>query len=91
MNRLIWAAAVAALLSACSSTKLDNVPVEDKSGTSVTQAAVDPNAGTGVGSRNVTGVSTSEASSVAAMMATNRVVYFDYDSYVIKPEFQSVI
>jgi len=91
MNRLIWAAAIAALLSACSSTKLDNVPVEDKSGTSVTQAAVDPNAGTGVGSRNVTGVATGDAGSVAAMMATNRVVYFDYDSYAIRPEFQPVI
>lgn len=88
MNRLVWAAAVAVLLSACgSAVKLDNVPVEDRTGTSVTQAAVDPNAGTGVGSRNVTGVSTSEASSVAAMMATNRIVYFDYDSYAIKPEF----
>lgn len=92
MNRLVWAAAVATLLSACgSAVKLDNVPVEDRTGSTVTQAAVDPNAGTGVGSRNVTGVSTSEASSVAAMMATNRIVYFDYDSYAIRPEFQPVI
>lgn len=91
MNRLIWAAAVAVFLSACgSSVKLNDVPVEDKSGTSVSQGT-DPNAGTGVGQRAVTGVTLDNASATAAMMATNRVVYFDYDSFAIRPEFQPVI
>lgn len=91
MNRLIWAAALAVLLSACgSSVKLDNVPVEDKSGTSVSQN--DGKAGSdGVGQRAVTGVALDNANSTAAMMATNRTVYFDYDSFAIRPEFQSVI
>jgi len=88
MNRLIVAAAVAVLLSACGSTKLDKVPVEDKSGSAVTQnAAADPNA---AGQRAVTGVDLGNANA-SAMQMSNRVVYFDYDSYVIKPEYQSVI
>lgn len=91
MNRLIWAAAVAVFLSACSSAvKLDDVPVEDKAGTSVSQGT-DPNSGSAVGQRAVTGVSLDNASATAAMMATNRVVYFDYDSFAIRPEFQPVI
>lgn len=91
MNRVIWTAAVAVLLSACSSgVKLNDVPVEDKSGTSVSQTAADQN-GSGVGQRNVTGVALDNARATAAMMATNRLVYFDYDSFAIRPEFQSVI
>ena len=92
MNRLVWAAAVAVLLSACgSAVKLDNVPVEDKSGSSVSQTGTDPNAGSAVGQRAVTGVSLDNASATAAMMASNRVVYFDYDSFAIRQEFQPVI
>lgn len=91
MNRLIWAAAVAVFLSACgSAVKLDDVPVEDKTGTSVSKGT-DPNAGSAVGQRAVTGVSLDNASATAAMMATNRVVYFDYDSFMIRSEFQPVI
>ena len=86
MKKLVLVAAVALVLSACSSTKLDNVPVEDKSGTSVTQLG---GAGAGgVGERAVTPVAldVGKVPDVA-----NRVVYFDYDSYVIRPEFQNLI
>ena len=90
MNRLIWAAAMAVLLSACSSgVKLNDVPVEDKSGINVSQQ--DGKDGPGVGQRAVAGVALDNANSSAAMMATNRTVYFDYDSFAIRPEFQSVI
>ncbi len=86
MNRLIWAAAVAVLVSACgSAVKLDNVPVEDKSGSKV----VTPGGpGTGVAERDVTSV-TLDKNKVPD--AANRVVYFDYDSYAIRPEFQALI
>ena len=86
MKKLILAAAIVALLSACSSTKLDNVPVEDKAGTNVTQPG-GPGTG-GVGERVVTPVAldTSKVPDVA-----NRVVYFDYDSYTVRPEYQSLI
>jgi peptidoglycan-associated lipoprotein len=91
MNRLVWVAAFAVLLSACgSSVKLDEVPVEDKSGTSV--SVVDSKAGSsGVGQSAVTSVALDNAGSNAAMMAANRTVYFDYDSFVIRSEFQAVI
>lgn len=86
MNKLVLAVAIAAFLSACSSTKLDTVPVEDKTGTNVTQPG-GPGTG-GVGERAVTPVAldTSKVPDVA-----NRVVYFDYDSYTVRPEFQSLI
>lgn len=87
MNRLIWAAAVAVLLSACgSAVKLDNVPVEDKSGNNVNQPG-GPGTG-GAGERVVTPVALDKNK---VPDAANRVVYFDYDSYAIRPEFQALI
>lgn len=90
MKQLVLVAAVAVFLGACSSTKLDNVPVEDKSGTNSTQPG-GPGAGTGTGTageRIVTPVALdiSKVPDVA-----NRVVYFDYDSHAIRPEFQALI
>ncbi len=86
MNRLIVVVAVAAMLGACSSTKLDPVQVEDKSGTQV-----NPGGNTsGADSRAVKPVNLDNGN-MAAMQNANRVVYFDYDSYVIRPEFQAVI
>ncbi len=90
MNRLVWVAAISILLSACgSAVKLDKVPVEDKSGAAV--STQDPNAaGAGVGKGNVTTVDIGK-SDQDAMRNTSRIVYFDYDSFAIRPEFQSVI
>lgn len=89
MNRLMSAAVVAVFLSACgSAVKLDNVPVEDRSGSATTPTG--PAGGSGVGQRAVTGVELDNANS-QAMQASNRVIYFDYDSYAIRPEFQSLI
>lgn len=94
MNRMFRGAFAALALTltlvGCSSVPLDNVPVEDKSASSVTQ----PGAGTGgtaVESR-VAPVAADSASSTAAGPANvARIVYFDYDSYIIKPEFQALI
>ena len=86
MNRLIVAAAVAVIVSACSTTKLDTVPVEDKSGAPVNTGATTPAADT----RGVTPVNVDNGN-LAAMQSANRLVYFDYDSYAIRPEFQGVI
>ena len=84
MNRLILTAAVAVFLTACgSAVKLDNVPVEDKSGTGVTQAP----GSAATGERVVAPVDLGNKG-LDAMAVANRVVYFDYDSYAIRPEFQ---
>ncbi|MEO7105147.1 MAG: peptidoglycan-associated lipoprotein Pal [Rhodoferax sp.] len=87
IKQLVLAATVAVFLSACgSAVKLDNVPVEDKSGSNVTQPG---GPGTGnVGERAVTPV---ELDQNRVPDAANRVVYFDYDSYVIRPEFLALI
>jgi peptidoglycan-associated lipoprotein len=73
------------LLAACASgVKLDDVPVEDKTGTAVApmppaQSAVTP----------VNSVQTSSIDPGPAGVA--KVVFFDFDSFVIKPEAQPVI
>lgn len=93
MKRLIVSVVIPVLLAACgSSVKLDSVPVEDKSGSTVPQTRTDGRAdGSGVAQSGVTGVDTGKSNSDVAMQSTARVIYFDYDSFVIRPEFQSVI
>jgi peptidoglycan-associated lipoprotein len=89
MKYLVCTLAVASFLGACSSpVKLDNVPVEDKSGAAVTapQTKTD-NAATST----VKTVDIGKTDQDAAMRQANRIVYFDYDSFAIRPEFQSVI
>ena len=86
MKKLVLVASLAVLLGACTSTKLDNVPVEDKSGSNMTQPG-GPGTG-GVGERAVTPVALNQNK---VPDAANRVVYFDYDSYAIRPEFQALI
>ena len=93
MKRFMVAASLVALLSACGSTvKLDDVPVEDKSGSSVPVAPADGGAnGSAVGKSSVTPVDVSKPNQDLAIQSVSRTVYFDYDSFVIRPEFQSVI
>ena len=87
MKRMFPALAVAIALVGCSSVKLDDVPVEDKGA-----GAVQPGGpGTG-GQSSVAPVVTDGAVGERAGPANvARIIYFDYDSYVIKPDFQSLI
>ena len=93
MMKFLSTVALAALLGACgSAVKLDNVPVEDKSGASVGAVGSTPNVGaTGVDKGGVASLDLSKSGQDMGMQSTNRVVYFDYDSFAIRPEFQSVI
>ncbi|MEB0136157.1 peptidoglycan-associated lipoprotein Pal [Actimicrobium sp. CCC2.4] len=79
-------AASALLFSACSSTKLDEKPpVEDRSGSAAMAAPAD--------TRTVNPVnagSTDPLNDPQGVLA-KRSVYFDYDSYVVKAEFKSVL
>lgn len=89
MRRILLVAGVAALMAGCgSSVKLDNVPVEDKSGTPTSQSGVD---GQNAAKSAVTGVDLNKAGQDAINAAGPRVVYFDYDSFVVKPEYQAII
>ena len=93
MKKFILAMAIPAVLAACGSTvKLDPVPVEDKAGANVSQPVVDTKAsGAPVVQSGVTGVDAGKTNQDAVAQPTSRVVYFDYDSFVVRPEFQSVI
>ena len=92
-KRMFTACAVAAVLAGCASgVKLDDVPVEDRSGSAVPGPGSDAQvAGRGTQSA-VTPVETApRPSDTMGPASVGRIVYFDYDSYVIKPEFQNLI
>ena len=83
---------LSALLAACSSgVKLNDIPVEDKAGSAVTTAPAASNDGSGVGSRSVVPVNLDGANAALPGPNVARVIYFDYDSYTIRAEFQSAI
>ena len=85
---------LAGSLVACgSSVKLADVPVEDKSA-SARQAEADAAAAAAAAAarRGVTPVQIGASdASLAGPANTVKVIYFDFDSYVIKPEFQNAI
>lgn len=78
---------LASALVACgSSVKLDEAPVESRTGTSVGQG------NSGASSTPVAPVEIAGANSAAGgPVGVAKIIYFDYDSYVIKPEFQGAI
>lgn len=91
MKRFLLALGFVAILAGCgSAVKLDSVPVEDKSGTNISQNGAD-GLGSSVGKGGVSSVDLGKSAQDAAMNSVSRVVYFDYDSFAIKPEFQSII
>ena len=94
MKKPLCLLATLALLVACSSpVKLNEVPVEDKAGTQVAAAAAAAPAPAPPPARSA--VATVDARPLAAVPSgpagVALVIYFDYDSFVIKPEFQAVI
>ena len=93
MKRITSALVAAAFIAGCSSgVDLENVPLEDKAGTPLsTTDGNGANAGN-TGQSGVTGVDLSQSGRDAAgPVGVGRVLYFDYDSYSIKPSYQSVI
>jgi peptidoglycan-associated lipoprotein len=92
-QRVFLALALAAALAGCASgVKLDDVPVEDRSGNAVLPGGGAGGGGTGGAGTQVRPVQADEVPGTrAGPQNVARVVYFDYDSYVIKPEFQNAI
>lgn len=98
MKRFLLALSCAALLVGCgSSVKLDDVAVEDKAGTPVGALGAAGAGGAAAGSTGgmastaVAAVDLTKSGQNAAMQEGPRIIYFDYDSFVIRPEFQSMI
>jgi peptidoglycan-associated lipoprotein len=93
MKRFLLSLGVCALMAGCGSTvKLDEVPVEDKAATSLstTTNAQQGTAGS-VNKGGVASVDIGKSGPTGVAPTGPKIVYFDYDSYVIKPEFQSLI
>ncbi len=91
MRHLLLILGVTVLMAGCgSAVKLDSVPVEDKTGTSVsplvTEGVANPVVKNGVASVDI-----GSADQKSAIPAGSRIVYFDYDSVAIRAEFQSLI
>ncbi|MDQ0590959.1 peptidoglycan-associated lipoprotein Pal [Variovorax paradoxus] len=84
LKRTIYSLAIVALIAGCSSgTKLNDTPVTDRSGTAGGQQG---------GASAVAPVSIdSTAGTAQGPVGIERIVYFDYDSYTVKPEFQALI
>ena len=88
-------ALVAALaLAGCSSTKLDtDVPVESRS---TTPGAGSGASGSGANSgattqSQVTPIDLTKSTTTTGMGNLPRIVYFDFDSYVVKDEYRSTV
>jgi peptidoglycan-associated lipoprotein len=78
--------ASALLLAACSSTPLEKAPVTQASPVAPAPAAKPPAAST------VAPVTaTSSSRDIAGPAGTARIVYFDYDSSSIRPEFRALL
>ena len=92
-RRISFALAAAALVAGCSSgVDLANAPVEDRTGDALpTTGSNGANAGN-TGQSSVAGVDLSQsARDAAGPVGVGKVVHFDYDSYVIRADYQDMI
>jgi peptidoglycan-associated lipoprotein len=81
IKRSLWILALTAVLSACSSgVKLSDVPVEDKNASASDSAQ-----------SSVAAVVSGKAGTQGVAPAGVNVVYFDYDSFALKPEARAVL
>jgi len=95
MQHALIALAAAGLLAGCSSTKLDaEVPVESRNTAGLSGSG---SSGTGSGG-STAGTPQSQVAPVdltktdnVAFTSLPKVVYFDFDSYVVKDEFRNVV
>ena len=89
--RLICIAAAIVLSACASSVKLDEAPVESRTPSVATAPQANASANT-VASKPVESVEIAAGSQGATgPSGVARVIYFDYDSFTIKPEFQGAV
>jgi peptidoglycan-associated lipoprotein len=97
MKKQFWSLLVVSgvLVGCASGVKLDDVPVEDKSATSSASgqgvAVQGIGAGQGGAQTGVASVTASQASTGQGPVGIAHVVFFDYDSFVLRPEARPVI
>lgn len=90
--RLLSVLAAIVVMAGCSSTKLDEAPIVDKGTASAAQTTA-PVTSAQSGQNAVAPV---DASALDPLKDPNsplakRSVYFDFDSFVVKPEYQSLV
>ena len=88
-----WVAVAAALvLAGCASdVKLDEgAPVETRTPASVSDAASAAGSASGTSQSKVTSVDLNKANA-EALKNTPRVIYFDFDSYVVKDQYRNIV
>ena len=86
IKRSLWILALTAALAACSSgVKLSEVPVEDKNASAAANASAD------AAQSSVAAVVGGKAGTQGVAPAGVNVVYFDYDSFALKPEARAVL
>ncbi|MGL4808460.1 MAG: peptidoglycan-associated lipoprotein Pal [Giesbergeria sp.] len=94
LGTAVLALALGGLFAGCSSTKLDEAPVESRN---VPADGATTGAGSGAGGSGTTqsGVATVDlsksGSGAAGAALAQRVVYFDFDSFVVKDEYRPMI
>ncbi|MEO8309757.1 MAG: peptidoglycan-associated lipoprotein Pal [Caldimonas sp.] len=89
--RHLFTALAVASLAACSSVKLDDkAPVESRSGANVVPGSGAGAAGAGSSQTRVAPVDVTPTANVAYSNLP-RIVYFDFDSYVVKDDYRPVI
>lgn len=105
MNKTFISLLLALLLTACASgVKLNEVPVVDKKGSGVSNGSansglseINPSASSSSQQVQQPKSSVEPVNSLAnenvsaGPTSVEKIVYFDYDSFIIKPEFQSTI
>lgn len=87
-TRLGLASVVLALAACGSNVKLDEVPVVDRTGSSTASGGGGAGSDAATDARGVAGVEAG-GTNTEQPDALTRIVYFDYDSFVIKAEYAS--
>ena len=86
IKRSLWILALTAALVACSSgVKLSEVPVEDKNASAASASSSD------AAQSSVAAVVGGKAGAQGVAPAGVNAVYFDYDSFTLKPEARAVL
>ena len=94
LNSVVFSLFFAVTLAGCgSNVKLDDVPVEDRSAsTRQVDNSAAASAATAAANRSVAPVQIGGSdASIMGPANTAKIIYFDFDSYLVKPEFQNVV
>lgn len=92
-----WTTAIAigvlsSVLAGCgSSVRLDEAPVSDRTGAAINGAGDQQANASGMGQRNVPGVQADDLNANQPPANVARVIYFDFDSYAVRPEYASTL